>query len=188
MRYAIELIFDQATEESLTDLIDGLEGAGIAPTLLDFDDRPHVTLGVFESDNPTDLMRRLKTLARTLSTVPLKFESVGFFQETGVVFLAPAPTRALLDLHRAVQKLLRPQLRKVPCANADYYAVDNLAFHTTLALRLKPPALLRAVKRMLGESYPHSVMGEALRLVVLPEGVRVVAQELALHPLGKARH
>jgi hypothetical protein len=187
MRYAIELVFDATSEEKLTDIIDGLDGVGATPTLLQFDERPHLSLALFESDNPTDVLKKLKVLAKTLRCVPLKFESIGVFQKTGVVFLAPAPTRELLRAHQAVQKIARPSLKKTDWDAADYYCVDDLVFHCTLALRLTPAKMLKAIKWALGAEFPRSVMCEALRLVVVQEGGRGVAQELALYPLKSAK-
>jgi len=177
------LVFDDATEDKLFELIDTLGSAGVSPTLLDFDDRPHISLAFFEADNPTQMMRKLKGAAKKLRQVPLKFESIGVFHKTGVVFLSPAPTQALLRTHQAIHRVVRPALKKTFCESADYYCVDDLAFHCTLALRLTPARIIRSVTKLLGETFPRSVMGVALRLVVLPEGKKAMAQELALHPL-----
>jgi hypothetical protein len=183
MRYAIELVFDETTAEKLSDLIEGLQGAGVFPTLFQFDERPHLSLSLFEAEDHQTLLKVLKRFSKKTQALPLKFENLGIFQDTGTLFFAPAPTQALLRFHQALCRELRPFLKINRWEAAEYYGADCLAFHSTLALRLKPAKLLKALQWILAQPMPRSFECVALRLVALKEGAGGIAEELGLFPL-----
>jgi hypothetical protein len=183
MRYAIELVFDSTTDEKLSDLIEGLQGEGIFPTLFQFDERPHLSLSLFEAEDHESLLKVLKRFSKKAQALPLKFENLGIFQDTGALFFAPAPTQALLRFHQALCRVLRPFLKMNRWEAAEYYRADCLVFHCTLALRLKPRKLLKAIQWVLDQPMPRSFECVALRLVALKEGAGGIAEEIGLFPL-----
>jgi len=183
MRYAIELVFDATTEEKLSDLIEGLQGEGVFPTLFQFDERPHLSLSLFEAEDHQALLKVLKRFSKKAQVLPLKFENLGIFQDTGALFFAPAPTQALLRFHQALCRALRPFLKVNRWEAADYYRADCLVFHCTLALRLKPSKLLKAFQWVVTKPMPRSFECVGLRLVALREGSEGMAEELGLFPL-----
>jgi len=95
---AIELFFDPATEVVLTSLLRELDPS----PLLQWGVRPHVSLllcAEFEAGSEA----ALAAFARAQPPLPIVLASVGSFPgDLGVVFLAPIGTRALLDLHVAL--------------------------------------------------------------------------------------
>jgi 2'-5' RNA ligase len=183
MRYAIELVFDEATEAKVADLIVGLQGIGIFPTLFQYDERPHMTLAIFEADDHKNLLKILKRISKKAGALPLKFESFGVFHKKGVLFLAPAPTQALLRFHRSLRRSLRPFLKDNRWEAAEYYRLDCLVFHCTLALGLKPQKLLKALQWAMEQLFPRSFECVALRLVALREGALGISEELGVFPL-----
>jgi len=183
MRYAIELVFDEATETKITGLIVGLQDIGITPTLFEYDERPHMSLAFFEADDHKTLLKVLRRFSKISRVIPLKFENFGVFYERGVLFLAPAPTRTLLRFHRSLCGSLRSYLKNNHWEAAEYYRPDCLAFHSTLALRLKRSKLLKALQWALEQPFPRSFECVALRLVALREGARGISEELGIFPL-----
>jgi 2'-5' RNA ligase len=183
MRYAIELVFDEATETKITGLIVGLQDIGVYPTLFEYDERPHITLALFEADDHKNLLKILKRTSKNARALPLKFENFGIFHEKGVLFLAPAPTQMLLRFHRSLSGKLRSFLKDNRWEAAEYYKLNCLVFHSTLALGLKTPKLLKALQWALEQPFPRSFECVALRLVALRVDSVGISEELGVFPL-----
>src|SRR3954465_1410669 len=100
MGFAVELYFDPATERILRDLRSALTAAGIKPVLDEIGDRPHISLAVFSQIDPDELLPELEDFAGEMNVMPITLSAIGSFPTAeAVLFLAPAITQELMDVH-----------------------------------------------------------------------------------------
>lgn len=58
----------------------------------------HITLGTFPIEGELEVQNLLNTVARKVQAFPVTFNSIGIFQGSRVLFVAPDPSRDLLNL------------------------------------------------------------------------------------------
>jgi 2'-5' RNA ligase len=139
MSFAVELYFDEAAEKTLREAWKAMADAGISTALLDGIQRPHVTLGVSDEISQT-FKNALALFAKEIAQFELSLSSVGAFNTAeGVIFLAPTPTRALLDLHKRFHAFFDEHAGK----KWPLYLSGTWVPHCTLAFRLTPEQLRR---------------------------------------------
>src|SRR5436309_14091301 len=97
MSYAIELALDAAAPAAIRPLWRELDDAGIT-YMARSGARPHVSLGVWETVDPSTAEAALTRFASETAPLPLTFASIGLFPSVAV-FLAATVTSELLDLH-----------------------------------------------------------------------------------------
>src|SRR4051812_24333924 len=135
MGFAVELYFDPATERILRDLRSALTAAGVRPVLDEIGDRPHISLAVFSQIDPDQLLPGLENFARDLDPMPLTLSAVGSFPTAeAVLFLAPAITQELMDVHWDFHQMIAG-LKLHPHA---YYLPDRWVPHCTIAQNIQP--------------------------------------------------
>ena len=100
MSYAIELALDAAAAAAIRHLWRELDDAGIT-YMARSGARPHVSLGVWETVDPSTAEAALTRFASETAPLPLTFASIGLFPGVAV-FLAATVTSELLDLHARV--------------------------------------------------------------------------------------
>ena len=139
---------------------------------------PHLSLAVWEVIDPDRLRPRLDEFARTLVPPPLRLSSLGLFGgANAVLFLAPAPSRALLALHAAFHQ----ELADLDPQCWPYYRPGRWVPHVTLASGLDATAIGTATAAIAPGWAPIEATVTALSLI------RFRPVEL-LHclPLGRA--
>src|SRR2546430_3749836 len=97
MPYAVELALDSTSAAAVRRAWRELADAGIG-YVAGSGARPHVTLGIWEALDHRAAEAELKRFAAETPAFRLSFASVGLFPRVAV-FLAPAVTAELLDLH-----------------------------------------------------------------------------------------
>ncbi|MGE0215825.1 2'-5' RNA ligase family protein [Mycolicibacterium sp.] len=156
MVHSVELLFDPDTDSAVRRIWDELSAAGIrsqaanrAPT-----NRPHVTLTVAESmDDAVDAALH-PVLARLPLTCRIGAPMLFGGRSITVVRLI-VPSAELLALHADVHRNCLPHMPDGPLPNAR---PGTWTPHVTLARRLPPDALARAVPR-LGRDLPARLTG-----------------------------
>ena len=108
MGYALQLFFDGPLEAAVRRVWEELSRQSVTSTLLELDDHPHLSLGVFDDAVQLDVVQRVAyEMSRAVEPVPLQLSHVGSFNtDEGVVFLGVTPTQRLLGLHREVCRRL----------------------------------------------------------------------------------
>lgn len=143
MGYAVELYFDAETEESVWKIRRSLIAAGITATVSELGDRPHVSLAVFSNLNPDDLIQVTQNFVPKLETFEFQFSAIGAFpSDENVIFLAPAPSRHLLDLHQDFHQ----RLTNANLASTPYYLPRNWMPHCTVEMNLPEDEIAKAFK------------------------------------------
>lgn len=165
MGYAIELCFDSDTEMAVRRLRRKLVDAGLPATLTDTDERPHISLAVFNTLDADFWLARLKAFAASLPPFAVTLSAVGSFPTAaGIVFLAPTPTRQLLDAH---QRLL-DRLRTRHVEPIDYYLPEQWIPHCTVAMNFTEDETSQALAIVRRELKPTRGLILELDLVEVP--------------------
>jgi 2'-5' RNA ligase len=135
MGFAVELYFDPQTERALRDLRKVLIVAGVRPVLDEIGDRPHISLAVFSQVEPDDLLKELKDFAAETAPLRITLSAIASFPTAeAVLFLAPAVTQELMDVHWDFHQLLN-DMKLHPHA---YYQPDRWVPHSTVAQNVEP--------------------------------------------------
>ncbi|HEV8290701.1 MAG TPA: 2'-5' RNA ligase family protein, partial [Tepidisphaeraceae bacterium] len=130
MGFAVEMYFDEKTEKTLRDLRKTLTEAGIRPVLDEMGDRPHISLAVFSQVDVDVLLEELEKFAGETRAMPMTLSAIGAFATAeAVLFLTPAITQELLDVHWDFHQMLG-DLKMHPHA---YYQPDRWVPHSTIA-------------------------------------------------------
>ncbi len=130
MTYAIEMFFDNETEEKIMSLAKKIADAGLSTKYLEWKTRPHVTLMVFNDVDEERCTQLLERFAKNHKAFPAFLESVGMFNETKTIFLSPIMTRRMYDLQNELYELMEEFHSTV----WEWYKPDGWVPHCTVAL------------------------------------------------------
>jgi 2'-5' RNA ligase len=131
--------------------------------------RPHLTLaaGVTPQDGLTRLLDVVNGIAARHAAFPVRLQEIGQFARPGVLWLGPAPDRALADLQRDVYRTLKRSGWAPAFAETQ---PRRWIAHCTLATRVPRP-LLRSVREALLDEV-SVVHGEVTALATILVGGR----------------
>lgn len=143
MGYAIELFYDEASDQAVREVWDGLGTALGKPSLSELGARPHVSLAVYgDALDTTGFPERLLEFARSIDPFNFKLSSLGTFPgQEGVVFLAPVITRRLLAVHERFHDVFS----KHDNAGMGYYLPGHWVPHCTVAIDLSAAEVTEAL-------------------------------------------
>ncbi len=133
-------------------LINGLAETGISEQYLSWKHRPHVTIGLW---NDVDIRRCDKILEQISFATPIisvKLASIGVFNNTGSVFLAPVMTSQLDNLHKTIHNDFSFCDKK----GWEYYLPNNWVPHCSVALNGQDNTenLVKATEYAIKNFYP----------------------------------
>jgi len=132
------LIYINQSEKPIRAIWEKLARKNISPEILESGIRPHITLAVYDELQCQSCEKELTQLAARTSSVSLQATHVGvFYHPELVVFLAPTPTRELLDFQAEVHACL---LRDA--GNPwEMYLPEKWVPHCTLAINIQADQL-----------------------------------------------
>lgn len=130
MKYAVELYFDQETEEKIFALARKIAEAGISTKFLDWKTRPHLTLGCFNDVEEEKCIQKIQAFAESHKVIPAYIGSVGMFNDTRTIFLSPMMNREMYQL----QSELHDQLDEFDTSGWEWYCPQSWVPHCTVAL------------------------------------------------------
>lgn len=104
MKYAIELYFDKDTEEKIIKLAEGIAKEGISKKYLEWKTRPHITIAILNDIDIEKCDQILKKIAKETKHFKALLSSIGVFNNTKTVYLAPVVCDELISLHKRVHK------------------------------------------------------------------------------------
>jgi 2'-5' RNA ligase len=135
MGYAIELNLSEDSAARVVEVWKSLAEAGINSAMLDLRAQPHISLAVLAHLDPEMLREDLRQFAEVTPPLQVVLDSAGAFPTAeGVVFLAPAVTQELLEVHGRFHGVLRD--REVECQ--AYYWPGKWVPHCTVAMGVAP--------------------------------------------------
>ncbi len=143
MPFAIVAYFDQKSEKPITDIWESLAEEKISSSFSEFGIRPHLTLAIFDKIACDVCEKLLSNLAARTRMLHVRASHLGIFTNpASVIFLAPTPTRSLLELHQEIHELFKEDSG----ASWDIYQPDNWVPHCTLSIDTPENQVPLAVK------------------------------------------
>lgn len=130
MQYAIELFYDEETEEKLFSLAKKVADANLSTKYLEWKTRPHVTLACFNDVDEDKCIEKLKAFARTHKVAPANLESIGMFNDTKVIFISPTMNRSMFKLHEE----LHACMEEFDKEGWNWYCPDDWVPHCAMVL------------------------------------------------------
>ena len=141
MPYAVVLYFDKQSENFIQEIWSDLSTNGIPSEIHHVGIRPHITLAIYDELTCQPCDSELSRFAPQTAHLHLSFTHLGFFtQPERVLFLAPTPTKELLDFHTRIHQLLAQQTK----GPWEQYQPGQWVPHCTLALALDQENLEKA--------------------------------------------
>ncbi|KAL4334287.1 hypothetical protein GQ457_07G002010 [Hibiscus cannabinus] len=108
--FSIELYFDPALENQVLKAWNVLARRQISTQLIEMESRPHISLFSTPFLDPGKLESVVKSFASKQEPLPLSFSSIGAFpNENNLLFLAPAPTMALLQFQAQLSGAIKKE-------------------------------------------------------------------------------
>ncbi len=133
MPFAIELFFDDSSDELIRDLWRRIAEAGFTSFLPENRNIPHVTLTVCEELDLARARLMIAELASTMAPMDQAFVSIGIFPyQYQTVFLGLRSSEPLLD----VQKYCYAMLRECACKTWRFYSPEQWVPHCSLGMEL----------------------------------------------------
>lgn len=140
--FAIELFLDAEVEKKVLAFRDLIYLDGVQPVQGLMNDKPHISLAVFPQVNGQKLLKLTEEFAQTLTSFEFRLGAVGTFPTAdNVLFLYPAPSLKLLEVHAGLhERLLHSGLESSP-----YYSPGKWVPHLTLEFNLSREELCRSL-------------------------------------------
>ncbi len=129
MQYAIELFYDNETENELYKIMNLVADKGISTKFVEWGTRPHLALGCFNDIEEEVCIERLKQFAQTHKAMPAYLGAVGMFNDTKNIFVTPIMNRDMYQFQRELHEMLCDFNTK----GYEWYLPDRWVPHTTLA-------------------------------------------------------
>jgi 2'-5' RNA ligase len=163
--FAIVLYLDHKSDRRIRSIWAALDLRGVVSAGTEHvNDRPHVTLAVFDECVPDMVVPSLRDPLDDVSEIPLVLASVGFFLNAKApAFLGVVPSTQLLSVHAAVQTVIAPLVT----GNSGYYKQQNWVPHCTLAMGAPPDATGAIVGAVSGFDLPIRARAQSAHLVQL---------------------
>lgn len=162
MAIAVEMFFDHESDWAVRDLWQSL--AGVNSSMDEMNYTPHISLAVYDDIDLAALEGILASLSRCLP-LSLKLSATGLFPgQEGVLFLAPAPTEQLLDLHREYHSLAGNWAKSL----WPHYRSGLWYPHCTLAVGLKDGEVSLALNLVRQDFAGLEIKVQSLAAVLYP--------------------
>ena len=130
MQYAIELYYDEKTEEQLYCLAKCIEDAGLSSKFMEWKTRPHLTLACYNDVDEEKCIELMNSFAQTHSKMPAYIASVGMFNDTKTIFASPVMNDGMYQFQRELHECLKGFDTK----GWEWYCPNSWMPHCTLAL------------------------------------------------------
>lgn len=130
MKYAIELYYDENTENQLFQLSKGIADKKISTKFLEWKTRPHLTLGCFNDVDEISCIEKLKIFAKSHKVMPAYIGSVGMFNDTKTIFVSPIMNSNMYKFQRELYE----SLKDFDTNGFEWYRPDCWVPHCTIAL------------------------------------------------------
>ena len=139
-----------------------LEKDNLASGILDAGIRPHITLAIYDELNCQPCDGELAKISSKTESIFLQLSHFGFFSNPEpVVFIAPVPTKGLLEFHSNLHSRLAKQAKKP----WELYQPGKWVPHCTLALNFRTENLPKIIHRCQSLPLPMDVNAVQLGVV-----------------------
>lgn len=133
MGYAVEMYFDETTENKIKRYFKLLSDLGLSKTIYEMGTRPHISLAVYNEVDLNNLSEKLQEFLNDQKPIKLSFVSISIFPtEPSTVFLAPSLSEELLKIHRDYHDFTKEFLK----AEWTYYLPNHWIPHCAIAVEI----------------------------------------------------
>ncbi len=161
MTFGAAFLFDEPGENALRGVWQAVADAGLSSFMLGLDYPPHLTLFMAEAMDVGALRTAWSALAERTAPLALSFPALGVFPgDSGVVYLSPTITTALLDLHSAYWQAALPYLQGL----SAIYEPGVWVPHVTVGYRLTPQQTGAAVAMIRDLALPKTLRLDGILL------------------------
>lgn len=162
MPYAVELLFDNKTENYIYDIWKELHRTGLNRYMLDSGGKPHITLSIYKTVDYSNFEKRLKLFFKNVNPFTLTLASIGVFPESrGAVFLALTVTDQLLDIHRRFHDAFGDYDELA----WDFYKPGKWVPHCTISVDTNHNTAMKVVDYMVERFRPMDIRIESVVIV-----------------------
>ncbi|MCM1183513.1 MAG: 2'-5' RNA ligase family protein [Roseburia sp.] len=130
MQYAIELYFDNETEDKLFGLAKKVAAEKISTKFLEWKTRPHLTLACFNDVDEGECIERIREFAKKHKVLPAYIGSIGMFNDSKTIFVSPVMNSSMYQFQRELHEALNGFDTK----GWEWYCPDRWVPHCTIAL------------------------------------------------------
>lgn len=143
MGFAVEMFFDEETEERFQTLWRTLSEKQISSVLPAVGSHPHISFVAFETVDIGGLYEPLRAFAERIEPFTVKLSAIGVFPSAeGVVYIAPVVTGEMLEVHGMLHRCLN----ELGVPSISYYRPGQWIPHCTVAINLPPEKVSVAVE------------------------------------------
>lgn len=163
MNYAIELVFDEKSQELINNIRNTLKENGVHDEAVKLN---HISIGDYNTNDLEGLKDKVISFSKTIQPFELSLVSVGtFMTKENVIFLEPIMTEKLLDVHKRFIEFMSDFDGKLN----TYYDINKWMPHCTISIRLSDEELFKGIK-VLKEiiNLPITVRIEKIDLINYP--------------------
>lgn len=140
MNYAIELVFDDESQQIIDNLRSELSKNGVHDEAVKLN---HVSIGDYKTDNIEELKKKVTEFSKTIKPFELSLVSVGtFMTKENVIFLEPIMTDELFDVH----KRFIEYMKDFDGVLNPYYDINKWMPHCTISIRLSDQELFKGIE------------------------------------------
>ncbi|NIK80296.1 2'-5' RNA ligase [Paenibacillus castaneae] len=163
--YAVEFFFEDSFEKYIKDIWKGLHDEQITSNMYEISDiRPHITVAVYNDiPNLEMFFRRFNSFFENRSELHIKFDVLASFPTSGTLFIDPTVTEGLIEIHKQYHKEFEDLLQFAD----HYYIPNNWDPHCTVAIRLTPEQMIKAMTYGYQQFIPHKTKIVEVGLVKL---------------------
>ncbi len=130
MQYVVGLYYDKETESRIDSIVKKIADAGISTKLLEWNTKPHITLGCFQDIDVEKCIKKLQGFADIHEVMPAYIDSVGMFNDTRTIFLSPTMNRKMYQFHGELHECLKD----FDTDGGEWYCPEAWVPHCTVAL------------------------------------------------------
>ncbi|MCM1193636.1 MAG: 2'-5' RNA ligase family protein [Butyrivibrio sp.] len=130
MQYAVELYFDNETEDKLFELAKKVAAEKISTKFLEWKTRPHLTLACFTDVDEGECIAQIREFAKKHKVMPAYIGSIGMFNDSKTIFVSPVMNSSMYQFQRELHETLN-------CFDTkgwEWYSPNRWAPHCTIAL------------------------------------------------------
>jgi len=161
MSFSIELHFDEKSNLIIRNMWKKLRERGISAYMDQYGGFPHIALAVFDDIDILEMERLIEKAAENESMFTVKMPSLGIFPSSeSVLFLSPAASASLINLHAKLHRTLKDTEGKW-----EYYLPDFWVPHCTLGMNIPKSKLHDALDAIVEDYEPLDVRIETIQLV-----------------------
>ena len=173
MIYALEMFFDINTERKIMNYYTDIKENGISSYLLDIENIPHITIGVFNDIDLDRTNETLKVYCSKIEKFKIRFGSIGIFtQPKSCVFIAPDITGKFIELHKSLHQAFNYCFAQ----GFEYYLPDKWIPHCAVDISNDINVVCRSTEYLIKTFKPFEALITHIGWVEVQKPIKILDQ------------